>query len=422
MVIKTVPISSIQPSPFNPRVELQPTDSEYQKLDKSLSVFGYLDPIIWNEQTGHIVGGHQRFRILVAQGYKELEVSVVNFSLEQEKLCSLALNRISGRWDDNKLAAIFEEVQKLPDLDLSLSGFDSDDISRILDSVGESKDPDDFDFDGAVEAIETPVTQRGDVITLGDHRIMCGDSACESDMDKLMQGEKIDLLHTDPPYGCSYLAQNRPDLESRPKKSKRWQALYKDNLNEKEYEQWIEAVLKNIRRYLKEGASAYIWNGHAKFYFMHQVLKQLGFHISTVITWAKPNFAISYGDFNQQTEFAIYSWLENAPHKWYGPTNETNLWEIGRDKASQLIHPTQKSVEIPSRAIRNSSLRGDAVFDGFLGSGSTLLAAESLGRRCRGMEIEPKYVDGIVRRYIAYVGRENVSPEVVSKYMEGAAK
>jgi DNA modification methylase len=135
-----------------------------------------------------------------------------------------------------------------------------------------------------------------------------------------------------------------------------------------------------------------------------------------VITWAKPTFAISYGDFNQQTEFCLYAWLKNGPHKWFGPTNETNLWEIDREKTANLIHPTQKSVEIPLRAIRNSSIRGDVVADLFLGSGVTLIASESLGRRCFGIEIEPKYVDAIVKRYIAFVGKENVSPKIVKKY------
>jgi site-specific DNA-methyltransferase (adenine-specific) len=197
--------------------------------------------------------------------------------------------------------------------------------------------------------------------------------------------------------------------------------LYKDDLNEKDYEKWIKNVLNNIRCYLKEGASAYIWNGHAKFYFVHQVLKELGFHVSTVITWAKPTFAISYGNFNQQTEFCIFSWLKNGPHKWYGPTNETNLWEISRDKASELIHPTQKSVQIPSRAIRNSSIKGDIIFDGFLGSGSSLIAAESLGRCCYGMEIEPRYVDAIVKRYIDFVGADKISSDILNKYRKEEA-
>ena len=193
-------------------------------------------------------------------------------------------------------------------------------------------------------------------------------------------------------------------------------------MSEEDYEAWLDSILKNLIAFLVSGASAYIWNGHAKFYFMHNALKKLGFHISTIITWAKPRFSISYADFNQQTEFCIYGWLKNASHKWYGPTNETNLWEIDRDKSADLIHPTQKSVQIPTRAICNSSQRGDVVVDLFLGSGATLIAAQSLDRRCFGIEIDPKYVDGIIFRYIATFGKESVSEEIRTKYLKGESK
>lgn len=416
MKIQKVKVLEINPAPYNPRIDLKPGDPDYKKLKQSISTFGLVEPLVWNKRTGNLVGGHQRLKILVAGGAEEVEVSVVDLSPDMEKVLNIALNKISGDWDEEKLNDLLTEIQQLPDFDVGLTGFEPKEISELMDEFASSKDEDDFDFDAEVNTIQEPVTKRGDIIELGAHRIMCGDSASENDLNKLMQDKKIDLIQTDPPYGCLYLAQNRPDLESRPKKSKRWEKLYKDDLNEKEYEDWIRSVLKNIRRFLNPGASTYIWNGHAKFYFMHQVLKELDFHISTVITWAKPTFAISYGDFNQQTEFCIFAWLKNAPHKWYGPTNETNLWEIARDKASDLIHPTQKSVQIPARAIRNSSIRGDIVFDGFLGSGSTLIAAEHLGRRCFGMEIEPKYIDGIVRRYIAYADQDNISGELKNKY------
>ena len=415
---RIIKIADYKPAPYNPRPDLKPGDAEYQKLDKSMMEYGQLELLVVNDETGNIISGHQRAKILEAHGVKETEAIVVNFSLAKEKMANLAMNRIGeGNWDREKLGALLTELSGIPDFDVGLTGFDTPEISRIMDGLYESKDPDDFDFNGAVESIAEPKTKRGDIVTIGTHRIMCGDTASEDDLKTLMGDEKIDLVHIDPPYGCLYLAQNRPDLESRPKKSKRWEKLYKDDLGEKEYEEWLENILKNIRYYLKDGASAYVWNGHAKFYFMHQVLKKLGFHISTVITWAKPTFAISYGDFNQQTEFCIYSWLKNGPHKWYGATNESNLWEINRDKASELIHPTQKSVQIPMRAIRNSSVRGDVVFDGFLGSGSTLIAAESLGRACFGLEIEPKYVDGIIRRYIAFAGKDKVSKEIRDKYI-----
>jgi DNA modification methylase len=151
---------------------------------------------------------------------------------------------------------------------------------------------------------------------------------------------------------------------------------------------------------------------------MYLMLKELEVHVSAVITWAKPNFAIGYGDYNQATEFALYGWLEyNGSHAWYGPTNESTLWEIKRDPTRSYSHPTQKPLALAQRAIRNSSKRGDLVLDLFLGSGSTLIAAESLERRCFGMEIDPRYVDGIVRRYMAFVGLEKVSEEIKSRYL-----
>ncbi|MGA2775129.1 MAG: DNA modification methylase [Candidatus Omnitrophota bacterium] len=418
MDIQIIMLKDYCEAPYNPRKDLKPTDPEYQKLARSIDEFGFIEPIVVNKRSMHIISGHQRIKVLRERGILGVEAVIVDFSPEKEKACNIALNKIAGDWDEQKLSVLLEELARVPDFDVTITGFLNSDISHLLDQYGVQKDPDDFDFENVVDSIDKPITKRGDVIALGAHRIMCADAACESDLDILMQNETIDLVHIDPPYGCFYLAQNRPDLESRPKKSKRWEKLYKDDLNEKEYEQWIGSVLKNIRRFLKDGASAYIWNGHAKFYFVHQVLKELGFHVSTVITWAKPTFAISYGDFNQQTEFCLYSWLKNAPHKWYGPTNESNLWEIDRDKAADLIHPTQKSVEIPARAIRNSSTRGDVVFDGFLGSGSTLIAAESLGRCCHGMEIEPKYCDAIVKRYIAFAGVDKVSEELKTKYLK----
>lgn len=418
MIMRTVPVNLIHPSDYNPRKK----KVIHEKLKRSIKKYNYVDPIVWNERTGRIVGGHQRFWALVDLGYTEIEVSVVNLSPEDEKALNIALNSIQGEWDEQKLADLLTELSNIPDFDITTTGFDPPQIGEILDRVHDQDADDGFDFDAEVEAIVEPITKKGDLIELGPHRILCGDSAIFESVKRLFGNLKAALGHLDPPYGCGYLAQNRPDLESRPKKSKRWQKLYKDDLNEEDYETWLDLILKNLAAFLEDGASTYIWNGHAKFYFMHHALKKLGFHISTIITWAKPTFALSYGDFNQQTEFCMYAWLKNGAHKWYGPTNETNLWEIDRDKTAELIHPTQKSVKIPARAIRNSSQRGDIVVDLFLGSGSTLIAAQSLERRCFGIEIEPKYVDGIVRRYIAFVGKENVSAEIKAKYLTEVSK
>jgi DNA modification methylase len=150
------------------------------------------------------------------------------------------------------------------------------------------------------------------------------------------------------------------------------------------------------------------------------MLEKLGFHIASVIVWAKPNFAISFADYNEQVEFCLYCWLENnGSHRWFGSTSESTLWEVKRDPAKQYIHPTQKPIALAQRAIMNSSVKGDIVLDTFLGSGSTLIAAQSLGRSCYGLEIDPSYCDAIVRRYIAYIGQDKVSTDILKRYFEG---
>lgn len=418
MKISKINVSEILPANYNPRHDLQPDDPEYQKLKKSIGTFGYVEPLVWNQRTKTLISGHQRLKILIEQGATEVECSIVDLSPEQEKTLNLALNKIRGDWDNDKLAVLLEELQKIPDFDLSSTGFDASEASRILDSYYEDKDADDFDFDAAVEAIAEPITQKGDLIELGPHRILCGDSANVDDIKRLMNNEKTNLLVTDPPYGVNYLDINRPNKEQRPRKSRKWERIYKDDLSQDEYEEWFDRILTNIEPYLFAGSAVYIWNGFRQFGHMIQTLTQLGFVTGCIITWAKPTFAISFGDYHQQTEFSFYGWKKGRKKglTWYGPNNESTLWQIKRDITKTYQHPTQKPVEIPARAMRNGSKRGDVVVDLFLGSGSTLIAAESLARCCFGMEIEPKYVDAIVRRYIAYAGKDRVSQELLRKY------
>lgn len=417
MEIRTVPVSEINPTLYNPRIDLKPEDPEYIKLEASIEEFGYVDPIIWNETTGNLVGGHQRFKILISQGMKEIEVSVVRLSLEKEKALNLALNKIQGGWDEDKLSKLIEDLSAIPDFDISLTGFDAPEISQLLDKAEEARE-DNFDFEEELKKIGEPITQKGDIIFLGKHRLSCGDSSVSEDIAEVIGNEKVNLLFTDPPYNVNYYGGNRPNSKVRPKPSREWARIYNDNLSQDEYEAWLGKILSNITPHLAAGAPFYIWNGHRQFGPMHLLLEKLGFHISTVITWAKESFAIGYGDYNQQTEFALYGYLENnGAHCWYGPNNESTLWEIRRDPTATYAHPTQKSIALAYRAIKNSSKRGDIVLDAFLGSGTTLIAAEQLDRICYGVEIDPCYCDVIVRRYIAYKGKENVSPELVKKYL-----
>ncbi|MCX6112635.1 MAG: ParB N-terminal domain-containing protein, partial [Proteobacteria bacterium] len=170
MNIKTIPLKDINPAPYNPRVDLKPGHPDYEKLKQSINSFGYVEPMVWNERTGTLVSGHQRFKILQEQGLDAVEVSVVDLPIGKEKALNLALNKIRGSWDNNKLAELLIDLQSMPDFDVSLTGFDNIEISELLDNFNEVKDDDDFDFDAVVNSIEKPITQLGDIINLGAHK------------------------------------------------------------------------------------------------------------------------------------------------------------------------------------------------------------------------------------------------------------
>ncbi len=418
MNIQKIEINKINPAVYNPRVDLKPDDPEYKKLKNSIDTFGYVEPLVWNKKTGNLVGGHQRLKILIEQGFTEVEVSVVDLPLEKEKALNLALNKIRGDWDNGKLAILLDELNKNQDLDVKLTGFDFSEISQILDRAEEIKE-DGFNIEEEIKNIDNAVTKKGDLMELGRHRLLCGDCSNPSDVAKLIGQDKVNLIFTDPPYNVDYYGGNRPDPKaSRPMGGRNWERIYNDDLTQEEYEAWLKKIISNIDPYLEKSASFYIWNGHKQFGHMYLMLVEKGFHVSCVITWAKESFAIGYGDYNQQTEFCLYGWKEDkGAHNWYGPNNESTLWQVKRDLTSSYIHPTQKPINLAAKAIKNSSKRDDIVLDVFLGSGTTLIASEKLNRICFGMEISPFYCDGIVRRYIKTVGEENVSKELVKKYL-----
>lgn len=418
MKIQKVDVSKISPSLYNPRLALKSGDPDYEKLRASIHTFGYVEPLVWNERTGTLVSGHQRLSVLIEDGVTEVEVSVVDLPLEKEKALNLALNKIRGDWDEDKLADLLEELSKVPDIDMNITGFSAPEISEILDRVEEVRE-DEFNVEEELKKIDKAITKKDDLIILGNHRLLCGDSAKPEDIARLIGDKKINLLFSDPPYGISYLEDNRPTPEkARTKPCRKWQKIHNDNLPQEEYEAWLKNILVNITPYIGSGAPMYIFNGSKQFGPMYTMLGELGFHVSCVITWAKESFALGYGDYQQQTEFCLYCWKEdNGAHKWYGPNNETTLWQVKRDPTSSYFHPTQKPVALPHRAIKNSSKRGDVVLDVFIGVGGTLIAADGLNRVCYGMEMDPVYCDVIVKRYIKFVGEDNVAEDIRNKYI-----
>ena len=418
MKLQTVAISRIQPAPYNPRQDLKPDDPAYQQLRRSIDEFGYVEPLVWNRRTGHLVAGHQRFKVLIARGVRQIEVSVVDLPLQKEKALNVALNKIRGDWDRDRLAELLDELVKAPELDAELTGFELPEIEQMLADVLDPADGEDEQFDPEAElAKDLPVvTKRGDLIELGlhgEHRVLCGDVTKSADVARLMGSRRARLCHTDPPYGVSYDRKNRPGAKA----SRALSApIVNDDLSPTRYRAWFGKVADALGEAMSPGSPFYIWNSHKNFGLMHDLLGERGFKVSSVITWGKESFSPNFGDYNQQTEFCVYGWRGGARHPWYGPKNESTLWQVHRDRTQLYRHPTQKALELAERAIRNSSKPKDIVFDPFLGSGTTLIAAARFGRRCFGLEIEPKYCDCIVRRYLSLAGVGAVAPEIAERY------
>ncbi len=416
MEIVKIATSKICVAEYNPRLDLKPGDSEYEKLKQSIKTFGYVEPLVWNKQTGTLVSGHQRYKILQEQGLEEVEVSVVDLPLEKEKALAVALNKIRGNWDEEKLAGILKELTEIPDFNVNLTGFENDEIGKLFDEYLTPDPEDDFDLAKEVEGIVSPITQKGDLIELGKHRLLCGDASSPEDLKRLLGDQAVHLLHTDPPYNCGYDSTSRP---GQGEKDARWQPIANDWANQEDYEVWLNKIFQTMKPHLLAGAPMYVWNGFRQFGPMLSMLTRLGFHVSNVITWVKPCASPSYGDYWMGSEFCIYAWLEGkGSHRWFGPKSETNVWEISRDGIGDLIHPTQKPIALAQRAIKNSSERGNLVLDCFAGSGSTIIAAQSMERVCYAMELESVYCDAIVRRFIKTYGAKSVSPEVATRYME----
>ena len=414
--VETVLLSDYEGASYNPRLDLKPGDIEYERLEGSIDEFGFLELIVVNKRTKRIISGHQRVKILKKKGVTEIKAVVADFSPVKEKAANLALNKIRGDWDEDKLAVFLEELQKIPDFDVGLTGFDSSEISQLLDNYHEAKESDDFDFDATVAAIKEPVTQKGDLIELGPHRIFCGDTAQEASLRNVLGEDRIGLIHMDNPYGVSYDAKNRPGTR-KDTSDPRWKAIQNDELKGKDHVDWFKQILITIKPFLKPSASFYFWDGFINFGPITQILVENGFHVSNVITWVKPTACPSFADYWFQSEFLLYGWLKSdIPHRWFGSNGESNVWKVDREPIRDLQHPTMKPTELARRAIKNSSVRGDIVFDGCMGAGFNLLACQQLNRVFRGIEIEPIYVDIAIHRYIRMFGRDSVSAEILKKY------
>ena len=398
MKIRRVKTDQINPSAYNPRKDLQPGDEEYQKLKRSIDEFGFVEPLVWNRRTGNLVGGHQRFKILREMGRETVEVSVVDLPPEREKALNLALNKISGDWDREKLAKLLDELVHLPDFDVTLTGFEMPEISELLDRFAPpGAEEDGFDVEAELGKIEAPVTKPGELIELGPHRLLCGDCTKPENIVRLMDGAKANLVFTDPPYAVDYRG-GRVGSEWE-HKIRQDGEHYWDDMTEEQYDSLLREMLTHARDYSDDRCALYLWFASARIGNVLAALAHTGWEQRNLLVWVKNTFAGSlYAQYKHAYEPCLYCFKKGKAPRWHGPNNERTVWQ--HDKPSKNEgHPTVKPLALAERAVRNSSERGQVVVDFFLGSGTTLIAAQRTGRVCYGTELEPRYCDLIRKRY-----------------------
>ncbi len=389
MNLQRIAIEKLKPAKYNPRKDLKPGDPAYEKIKRSLHDFGYVDPVIWNEVTGNIVGGHQRHKVLAAEGATEIDCVVVHIeNLQDEKALNVALNKAVGEWEPVALADLLSELQS-SGYDIGATGFDAAEVNDLFSQVHDKDVTDDeFDVEKALEAV--PFVETGDIWLLGRHRLMCGDSTLSNDVGLLMEDQKANLCVTDPPYGCDYSGGTGLKIMN-------------DTLKGKEFYEFLLSAMKNIYEHLADGGALYVFHSDAEKVNFFNAVVDAGFHYSTTCIWVKNALVIGRMDYQMRHEPIIYAFKDTARHKFYGDRKQTTIWEFDKPTKSKL-HPTTKSLPLIAYPMKNSSQENGIVVDLFGGSGSTLMAAEQMNRKACLMELDPKYASAVVRRYASTKG------------------
>ena len=400
MEIQKIPAEKLKAAKYNPRKDLKPGDPEYEKLRRSIEEFGYVEPVIWNRRTGNIVGGHQRYKVLTALGYKEIDCVVVDLDEQREKALNVALNKISGEFDIPLLTDLLKGLNE-DGFDVSLTGFDAAEIDELFrDKTAANVKEDNFDAEKAVSEIKMPVTQRGDIWLLGRHRLMCGDSALLSDVQKLMAGQKARFVFTDPPWNVDYGSDARhPSWKPR--------QILNDRMSTEEFGAFLLSAFNCMREVSEPGCMTYVVMSAQEWGNVMNALREAGYHWSSTIIWKKDSLVLSRKDYHTQYEPIWYGWLEGTRLCPLKDRKQSDVWEIPRPKVSEE-HPTMKPVSLVAKAMLNSSHTGDLALDLFGGSGTTMIAAQQTGRVCFMMELDPKYCDVIVKRYVSQFGTDSV--------------
>jgi DNA modification methylase len=389
--VEHIPIDQLKPNPRNPRKNDEAVDA----VARSISSFGFNSPVITDADL-NVAAGHTRLKAAKQLGMTTVPVIRVP-GLVGSKFTGFAIadNRTAeiADWDEQLLARVVAELNLDVDFNLTDLGFSDKELTEILDwNVEEEKNKE----DDAPPCPETPVTQRGDLYVLGEHRLLCGDATNRDDVQRLVEDEKIACLLTDPPYGVNY--------HSRGQKRDEWGGIQNDDLDPESLERLLRAAFGNVASVCRPGATAYVCHALGLAGVrpaFERAFLAAGFHLSATITWVKPP-SMGWGDYRHASEPLLYGWIGDG-HRKIKDRTQTTVWHIERE--GNYRHPTQKPVALLSRALRNSTVRGEIVADIFAGSGSSMIACEQLGRRCFSMELDARYCDVIVQRWEAYTGK-----------------
>ena len=406
--IEYVNLADIKPNEYNPKLM---TEKEAKDLEKSIVEFGIVDPLIVNgaeNRRNILIGGHQRYNIYKKLNYEKAPVVYVDIAdLEKEKELCVRLSKNTGQWDFDLLAGMdFDFLKNI--------GFESDYLDKIF-----QLEEDEFDAQKEYDAIKESTTKNGDLFQIGEHRLICGDSAKEEDIERLMGGEKSRLIFTDPPYNVGYSYDWRSDMH----KGKVAHNFFSDKKTDQEYQQFITDVFKNGIEFTTEDANFYCWYASKHHSIVETGLKNAEWKISQQVIWMKNYPVLSCGqDYHRTFEPCLHGWKKNAKGKhffskignlrdivnWEDFQGLFDLWFEKRDLLSEYKHPTQKPIKLAERAIKKSSEVNDIVLDFFGGSGSTLMACEQLKRKAYLVEIDPIYCDVIINRWEKFTNQKAI--------------
>lgn len=390
MNLQRIAVERLKPARYNPRKDLKPGDPAYEKIKRSLNEFGYVDPVIWNEVTGNIVGGHQRYKVLTAEGATEIDCVVVHIENPQdEKALNIALNKAVGEWEPVALADLLTDLQA-SGYDLGATGFDAAEIDDLFSKVHDKGVSED-EFDVEAELTKPCFSRSGDLWRLGRHTVICGDSTDPQTFENLLGDVKVNLVCTDAPYFVQF--KNKSGT------------IANDNLGDKEAYEFLMKVFGNFKNAMSKDASIYEFYATMKARVFYDAFEDAGFRVGAGLVWKKPRAPFMRTDWKFNMEPIIWGWRKDGKHVWYGDQKQTSVFEFDGIKDSEkegFGHPSSKPVPLIAYLIKQSTQTNGIVLDGFLGSASTLIACEEINRICYGVELEPKFVDVAVMRYVHY--------------------